>query len=128
MRQVLEAVPAQRNTLMFSATIPLKMVELANELMSDPLFITVGAVSSEEVVHVKPPTPLLSSSPPLPSLLPSPPLLSSPLQPSQLAEGIQHVILWEEEDVKKKRLFTLLKDKKHFKLASQPLSQSANQI
>ena len=44
-------------------------------------------------------------------------LYVSELQPSLPAEGIRHIVLWETEEVKKKRLFTILNDRRIFRLA-----------
>ena len=45
-------------------------------------------------------------------------ICSSELQPSLPAEGIRHIVLWEAEETKKKRLFTILNDRKMFRFDS----------
>ena len=43
-RQVEEGLPAVRQKLFFSATIPPRIKKMATELLQDPLYITVGKV------------------------------------------------------------------------------------
>ena len=43
-RQVEEGLPAVRQKLFFSATIPPRIEKMATELLQDPLYITVGKV------------------------------------------------------------------------------------
>ena len=52
--QILSACPEERQTLLFSATMPKELVRIANEYMKSPEEITAGQrnVSAEQVKHV----------------------------------------------------------------------------
>ena len=45
-RKVLAAVPAKRQTLFFSATMPREIAHLADEILRDPVKVEVTPVSS----------------------------------------------------------------------------------
>ena len=51
---ILKETPKQKNTLLFSATMPKEIVSIANRYMKDPLEITVGKrnAGAENVEHV----------------------------------------------------------------------------
>lgn len=46
LKQIIRALPAQRQSLFFSATLPPKIVELASELLTDPVSVNVTPKSS----------------------------------------------------------------------------------
>ena len=52
-RRIIEKLPAQRQTLMFSATMPSEIVRLSGTLLRDPVRIQIAAVSApaEDVDH-----------------------------------------------------------------------------
>ena len=51
LRSIIEAVPAQRQTLLFSATIPRSIREISRELQRDPLDITVPDEPEETTIE-----------------------------------------------------------------------------
>jgi ATP-dependent RNA helicase DbpA len=51
LRSIIEATPAQRQTLLFSATIPQSIREISRELQRDPLDITVPDVADETAIE-----------------------------------------------------------------------------
>jgi ATP-independent RNA helicase DbpA len=51
LRSIIEATPAQRQTLLFSATIPQSIREISRELQRDPLDITVPDVPDETTIE-----------------------------------------------------------------------------
>ena len=59
-RRVLKHVPAQRQTLMFSATLPSEIVTLSKEILRNPVSIEVGRTSTEPaggITHAMYPVP-----------------------------------------------------------------------
>jgi ATP-dependent RNA helicase RhlE len=51
-RRILDALPVERQTLMFSATIPPEIRRLADDILRDPVVITVGAQKpASGIVH-----------------------------------------------------------------------------
>ncbi len=58
MRRVVAALPAPRQTLLFSATLPSEIVQLAREFLTNPVRVQVGEVTAaasrvlQEIVHV----------------------------------------------------------------------------
>lgn len=48
-RRILERVPAQRQTMLFSATMPQAIRELAQDILSDPVSVTVKPTVAREV-------------------------------------------------------------------------------
>ncbi len=58
MRRIAAALPAPRQTLLFSATLPKEITALANEFLKDPVRVQIGSVVSpadlvmQEIVHV----------------------------------------------------------------------------
>ena len=70
-------VPQSCQKLMFSATIPPSIEKIASEMLSDPIFVSVGP-------------------------------------PSTPNSSVKQIFLWVEEKSKKKRLFDLVSDGKHF--------------
>jgi ATP-independent RNA helicase DbpA len=51
LRSIIEAIPAQRQTLLFSATIPQSIREISRELQRDPLDITVPDLPDEITIE-----------------------------------------------------------------------------
>jgi ATP-dependent RNA helicase DbpA len=51
LRSIIEATPAQRQTLLFSATIPQSIREISRELQRDPLDITVSDLPDEITIE-----------------------------------------------------------------------------
>jgi ATP-dependent RNA helicase RhlE len=45
-RRVMRHIPAQRQTLMFSATLPREIVTLSREILKDPVTVEIGTVST----------------------------------------------------------------------------------
>jgi ATP-dependent RNA helicase RhlE len=60
LRRIVATIPRERQTLMFSATMPPEIRNLANEWLRDPAFVQVGRVASpvelveQSVYHVEP--------------------------------------------------------------------------
>ena len=58
MRRVISVLPAPRQTLLFSATLPKEIVSLANEFLTRPVRVQIGAVTTpaqgvlQEIVYV----------------------------------------------------------------------------
>ena len=78
MKQIIQQLPTQRQTMLFSATIPASIENMAKQLLSSPVFVSVGL-------------------------------------PSAPNAAVKQIILWVEDKSKKKRLFSILKDPKHYK-------------
>ncbi|XP_071845059.1 probable ATP-dependent RNA helicase DDX59 isoform X2 [Apostichopus japonicus] len=70
-------LPETHQTMLFSATIPSSIEKIAQEMLSDPIFVSVGT-------------------------------------PSTPCSSVKQIILWVEEPSKKKMLFNLLEDPKHY--------------
>ncbi len=49
-RRILKAVPAQRQTLFFSATMPAEIARLAQDILKDPVTVQVGEIAPAETV------------------------------------------------------------------------------
>ncbi len=49
-RRIVDELPARRQTLLFSATMPQEMAKLAHSILSDPIRCQVGEVSSRDTV------------------------------------------------------------------------------
>ena len=49
-RRILEALPAQRQTLFFSATMPQDIRQLANRFLNDPATVQIGAIAPAKTV------------------------------------------------------------------------------
>ncbi|MHB0877650.1 MAG: DEAD/DEAH box helicase, partial [Anaerolineae bacterium] len=49
-RRILKAVPAQRQTLFFSATMPAEIRTLADDILNDPVTVQVGVIAPAETV------------------------------------------------------------------------------
>ncbi|KAI8481351.1 DEAD (Asp-Glu-Ala-Asp) box polypeptide 59 [Branchiostoma belcheri] len=75
--EIIDSLPTQRQTLMFSATIPQSIEVLAASILNNPVYVLVGQAST-----------------------PSP--------------SVKQTILWVEENSKKKMLFTILQDPRHY--------------
>jgi len=45
-RRIIEALPARRQTLLFSATMPQEIVDLSKEIVHDPKYVQVGTASA----------------------------------------------------------------------------------
>jgi hypothetical protein len=60
-RRLLKAIPAERQTLFFSATMPAEINRLAAEMLTDPVSVAVAPVATtaervaQRVIHVEPP-------------------------------------------------------------------------
>src|SRR2546428_12416447 len=51
-RRILDALPVERQTLMFSATIPPEIRKLADDILRDPVVVMVGAQKpASGIVH-----------------------------------------------------------------------------
>src|SRR5256712_3087595 len=51
-RRILDALPVERQTLMFSATIPPEIRKLAHDILRDPVVVMVGAQKpASGIVH-----------------------------------------------------------------------------
>ena len=61
-RKITGMLPAQRQNLFFSATMPKEIAGLANNLLTDPVRVEVAPVATtaervdQSVIHVDPPT------------------------------------------------------------------------
>ncbi|CAH1254758.1 DDX59 [Branchiostoma lanceolatum] len=75
--EIIDSLPSQRQTMMFSATIPQSIENLASSILNNPLYVLVGQAST-----------------------PSP--------------SVKQTVMWVEENSKKKMLFTILQDPKHY--------------
>ncbi|XP_035662927.1 probable ATP-dependent RNA helicase DDX59 [Branchiostoma floridae] len=75
--EIIDSLPSQRQTMMFSATIPQPIETLASSILNNPVYVLVGQAST-----------------------PSP--------------SVKQTILWVEENSKKRMLFTILQDPKHY--------------
>ena len=76
--QIIEILPAERQTMMFSATIPPSIEKLSTALLQNPVLVSVG-------------------------------------MPSAPTSSVKQLVLWVEDKAKKKCLFSLLQDSKHYK-------------
>ncbi|XP_074624416.1 putative ATP-dependent RNA helicase DDX59 [Acropora palmata] len=77
-QDIIDKLPARKQTLMFSATIPSSIESMATKLLINPVYTLVGS-------------------------------------PSAPADSVKQVVLWVEDKSKKKRLFSILQDSKHFR-------------
>ncbi|XP_067041515.1 probable ATP-dependent RNA helicase DDX59 [Acropora muricata] len=77
-QDIIDKLPARKQTLMFSATIPSSIESMATKLLINPVYTLVGS-------------------------------------PSAPTDSVKQVILWVEDKSKKKRLFSILQDSKHFR-------------
>ncbi|XP_068694300.1 probable ATP-dependent RNA helicase DDX59 [Montipora foliosa] len=77
-QDIIDKLPAVKQTMMFSATIPSSIERMAAKLLVNPVYILVGS-------------------------------------PSAPTESVKQVVLWVEDKSKKKRLFSILQDSKHFR-------------
>lgn len=76
-QEVIDKLPAEKQTLMFSATVPTSIEIVADKLLVDPVYVSVGS-------------------------------------PSEPNASVKQIVLWVEEQFKKKHLFSLLQDPKYF--------------
>lgn len=77
-QDIIDKLPARKQTLMFSATIPSSIETMATKLLINPVYTLVGS-------------------------------------PSAPTDSVKQVVLWVEDKSKKKRLFSILQDSKHFR-------------
>lgn len=78
MQHVVDKLPKEKQTMMFSATIPSSIEHMATKLLVNPVYISVGS-------------------------------------PSAPNASVKQIVLWVEDKSKKKRLFSILQDTRHFK-------------
>ncbi|EDV26272.1 uncharacterized protein TRIADDRAFT_23332 [Trichoplax adhaerens] len=75
--QIMQVIPRDHQTLMFSATVTVGVEKMTSVMLSNPIKISVG-------------------------------------KPNSLNPSVKHLVLWVEEQSKKKMLFTIINDGKHF--------------
>lgn len=76
-QEVIDKLPAEKQTLMFSATVSTSIEIVADKLLVNPVYVSIGS-------------------------------------PSEPNASVKQIVLWVEEQLKKKHLFSLLQDPKHF--------------